>query len=219
MLFAPPDPSLSKTSYLKGLQCEKQLYLYKHHYDLRDPLTALEKAKFQGGHDFEDRYRSEYFPNAFDVEKMGKGKRNAYPTLTRYALEQGYEAVLEATFVFEGVLVMNDVLVRESDTYQLQEIKNSSHLKNTHIQDAALQYFVTQGALKKDLHVKIVLPDGSTAYQIHDVTPQVQALQEDIKINVAKFRKLLGSGQIPDVPIGAHCDTPYKCSFWGYCRK
>jgi hypothetical protein len=40
---------LSKSSFLKGLQCEKQLYLYKHHYELRDPVSDTQRAIFRRG--------------------------------------------------------------------------------------------------------------------------------------------------------------------------
>ena len=33
-----PKYILSKSTFLKGLQCEKALYLYKHHYNLKDKL-------------------------------------------------------------------------------------------------------------------------------------------------------------------------------------
>ena len=29
--------NLSKSTFIRGLQCEKSLYLYKHHYKLKDP--------------------------------------------------------------------------------------------------------------------------------------------------------------------------------------
>lgn len=32
---------LSKSTFIRGLQCEKSLYLYKHHYKLKDPIPAL----------------------------------------------------------------------------------------------------------------------------------------------------------------------------------
>lgn len=31
--------SLSKSSFLKGIQCDKQLYFYKYHYDLMDSIS------------------------------------------------------------------------------------------------------------------------------------------------------------------------------------
>ena len=35
---------LSKSSFIKGLQCDKHLYLYKYHYDEMDEFSEMQKA-------------------------------------------------------------------------------------------------------------------------------------------------------------------------------
>lgn len=208
----------SKTAFIKGLQCDKQLYLYKFHYKLQDPISAETKIKFQGGHDFEDAYRAKHFPFAVDIEKIAKN-RNDYAALTQKALQKQASDIFEATFVFDEVLVMNDVLTRSSGQWELQEIKNSSELKHTHIQDIALQYYVTKGALGKDLITKIVLSDENEAYKIIDVTKEVKELQAEITKNIHHFKEVLDKNSIPEITIGEQCSIPYQCSFWGYCHK
>ena len=208
----------SKTAYIKGVQCDKQLYLYKHHYKLQDPLSPETKAKFRGGHDFEDEYRAANFPFAVDIEKIAKN-RNEYQALTQKVLQKQVADVFEATFVYQEVLVMNDVLTRGSGKWEIQEIKNSLELKPTHIQDIALQYFVTKGALGQELDAKLVLNDGANAYNIIDVTAEVKALQNIIAANIQRFKNILGQDSIPQINIGSQCEAPYKCSFFGYCHK
>ena len=49
---AKPKLGLSKSQYLRGLQCPKSLYLHKYHEDLniaRDELPASEVAKLDRG--------------------------------------------------------------------------------------------------------------------------------------------------------------------------
>lgn len=208
----------SKTAYIKGVQCDKQLYLYKYHYRLQDQLSPETLAKFRGGHDFEDAYRAANFPFAVDVEKIAKN-RNEYQALTQQALQKQVADIFEATFVYQEVLVMNDVLTRSSGKWEIQEIKNSFELKPTHIQDIALQYFVTKGALGKELDAKIVLNDGENAYTIIDVTTEVKALQDSIMANIQRFKNILEQDSIPQINIGSQCESPYKCSFFGYCHK
>lgn len=208
----------SKTAYIKGVQCPKQLYLYKYHYKLQDPLSPETLAKFRGGHDFEDAYRAISFPFAVDIEKIAKN-RNDYANLTQKALQKQVADIFEATFVHQEVLVMNDVLSRSSGKWEIQEIKNSTELKSTHIQDIALQYFVTKGVLRQELDAKLVLNDGENGYKIIDVTAEVKELQADITANIERFKNVLGQSEVPKVNIGQHCEDPYKCSFWGYCHK
>ena len=40
---------LSKSTFIKGVQCEKALYLHKFHPDLSDEITEQQKAIFQTG--------------------------------------------------------------------------------------------------------------------------------------------------------------------------
>ena len=40
---------LSKSSFIKGIQCEKQLYLYKYHYDWMDEVSASQQEIFDRG--------------------------------------------------------------------------------------------------------------------------------------------------------------------------
>ena len=40
---------LSKSTFIKGLQCEKSLYLYKHHYKLKDPISSSLQTTFDQG--------------------------------------------------------------------------------------------------------------------------------------------------------------------------
>ena len=208
----------SKTAYIKGVQCDKQLYLYKHHYKLQDPPSPETKAKFKGGHDFEDAYRAANFPFAVDIEKIAKN-RNEYQALTQQVLQKQIADVFEATFVYQEVLVMNDVLTRSSGKWEIQEIKNSFELKPTHIQDIALQYFVTKGALGQELDAKLVLNDGANAYTIIDDTTEVKALQDSISANIQRFKNVLEQDSIPKTNVGGQCEVPYKCSFFGYCHK
>jgi hypothetical protein len=42
---------LSKSLFLRGLQCPKSLYLYKTQPDLRDPVSQTQEAIFQSGTD------------------------------------------------------------------------------------------------------------------------------------------------------------------------
>ena len=38
---------INKSSFLKGIQCEKQLYLFKQHYDWQDPVSESQQAIFE----------------------------------------------------------------------------------------------------------------------------------------------------------------------------
>ena len=57
---------LSKSTFLKGLQCEKQLYLHKFHYDKKDQLSSAQKVKFEQGN-LVGELAQKLFPNGKDA--------------------------------------------------------------------------------------------------------------------------------------------------------
>ena len=57
---------LSKSTYIKGLQCEKALYMQKKHPYLRDKLSIEQRAKFQRGTDV-GVLAHEVFPGGIDM--------------------------------------------------------------------------------------------------------------------------------------------------------
>lgn len=57
---------LSKSTFIKGEQCHKALYMYKKHPYLRDKLSVEQRAKFKRGIDVGILART-YFPNGINM--------------------------------------------------------------------------------------------------------------------------------------------------------
>ena len=57
---------LSKSTFIRGLQCEKSLYLYKHQYRLKDPTPSSLQAVFDQGTNI-GLLAQELFPNGSDA--------------------------------------------------------------------------------------------------------------------------------------------------------
>ena len=48
---AKPNTYLSKSQFIRGLQCHKSLYLHKYHPELRDQISEQQQKLFQTGID------------------------------------------------------------------------------------------------------------------------------------------------------------------------
>ena len=57
---------LSKSTFIRGLQCEKSLFLYKHHYKLKDPISPSLQSIFDQGTSI-GLLAQELFPNGVDA--------------------------------------------------------------------------------------------------------------------------------------------------------
>ena len=57
---------ISKSTFIRGLQCEKSLYLYKHHYELKDSTPSSLQTVFNQGNNI-GILAQELFPNGADA--------------------------------------------------------------------------------------------------------------------------------------------------------
>ena len=136
---------LSKSTYIKGEQCPKALYMYKKHPYLRDKLSMEKRAKFKRGTDVGILART-YFPGGVNMtpaspSQFGKMFEKTMQNLNDPNINVMYEAI----FIYNDTLIMLGILVRDGDKWRAIEVKSSISLSETYYQDAALQYYVLKG--------------------------------------------------------------------------
>ena len=212
---------LSKSTYVKGVQCMKSLYLNKYGKQFRTPLSKERLASFEQGRLFEKKFKAQ-FRNTVDVdEKLGKNIEQ-YPAYTENKLNQYKEITLfEAGFIHEEVLVLTDVLQKNSDdSYTIYEVKNSTEYRDVHLWDLSVQYFVCKNRLANIREFNLVLKDeNNDNFKIINLTEQLDNNRSLVAENISKFKTVLAQIQEPQIDIGYHCDNPYECEFKEYCRK
>ncbi len=212
---------LSKSSYVKGMQCSKYLYLSKHKPKEKTPHSSSTLKRFSAGRNFESEYRQR-FPDAIDVSKnLGKAIFSEGATYTTDLLKQ-YKSVqiFEACFFQHQVLVMTDVLIKSQDgTYHIYEIKNSSVLKEVFIWDLSLQYYICKSQLKKIDSFNLILIDEENGFKALDLTEKLEENREEVKNNITIFKEILLADAPPYYPVDEHCLHPYRCEFLEYCQK
>jgi hypothetical protein len=147
---------------------------------------------------------------------------------TRELIESGTKIIYEAAFIFNEVLVIADIMVKEGEKWNIYEVKSSTRISDTYFQDAAIQYYVISNILIiKDISIVYINNqyvrngelDLSRLFNIEPVNESVSKLQEFIKTELARFKKVLTEKEIPNIEIGPYCNDPYQCGFHGYCWK
>ena len=219
---------LSKSSFLKGVQCRKALYLGKYHSGLKDSLSDEQLQSFRKGHRV-GKLAWQLFPGGVDMTPEYKFDYHQALKNTSSHLA-GQEAVLyEAAFQYRQVLVLADVVVQTEDGLKVYEVKSSSRIKETHLLDAALQYYVINAAGYdiKDFHVVHVdrdqreqgQTDAERLFRLEPVLTEILERQSFVQSKLDEFKELLSLRRIPDIVMGDHCENPYKCDFTGFCKK
>lgn len=214
---------LSKSQYVKGLQCHKALWLYKHKREVMTPTSPRQEFIFAGGHRI-GKLAQDLFPGGTEIEHDPKNFDGMIEK-TRQLIDQGANVIYEATFKSRNVLIRADILVRNGDAWDLYEVKASTSVKPQHKPDTAIQWYVIQDHLtlgkahivhvNRDYVFNSVL-DITQLLAIEDITDEVLELQPGLDINLESMSDMLSRGE-PDIPIGLQCDDPYECDFKAYC--
>lgn len=223
-----PSHLLSKSSFIRGVQCEKHLYLYKYYYKEMDPVSEMQKAVFTRGTNV-GILSQNLFPGGTDASPKSPSEYNNAVALTKKLLKNKQQVIYEASFNFSDVLSIADIVVQEKSSLKIFEVKSSTSVSETYLQDAALQYWVitNSGYKVKDFSIIYInnqyLRDGeldlNKLFITESVLRSIKPMQKWIEEKVNRFKKVLNKKTIPDIDIGEHCYNPYTCAFYEYCRK
>lgn len=219
---------LSKSTFLKGLQCDKHLYLYKNNKELLDPLSQMQQAIFSRGTDV-GKIAQQLFPNGIDVSPPSPMNFEKSIEQTEKLMRNGEHVIYEASFVYDEVLAAADIVVKNGDGWNIYEVKSSTSVNEVHINDAAVQYWIVNNLGYKINDIFIVYInnqyvrkgelDLNSLFNIESVLEFVIEKQDFVTKEIARQKKVLEKNTVPKVDIGMHCTDPYPCGFIGYCWK
>ena len=138
---------LSKSQYLKGLQCPKALWLYRHRPDLAPPKSEQKQWLFESGHEV-GLLAQTYFDNGQLIDEAYSEIDKAVSS-TNNAVVEGYDAIFEATACSpDGSYSRIDIFKRNNSTnhWDLIEVKQSTEGKDYYLDDMALQRYAFVGS-------------------------------------------------------------------------
>ncbi len=215
---------LSKSLFVKGLQCRKALYLQKYHPELMDQVPESQEAVFQAGTEVGEVAR-DLFPGGVLVPYEGLTVEEQR-AMTGEVMGKGTATLYEAAFSHDDVFVKTDILHKGPQGWELYEVKGGTEVKPPYVPDLAVQYFVLTGAGVPVSRASIVHVNNRYVRQgdleidqlftVVDLTETVRDQQDAIREALTDMRLVL-QGEAPAIDIGPHCSDPYDCNFRGHC--
>jgi hypothetical protein len=219
--------TLSKSLYTRGIQCPKSLWLKKYKPDVLTAPNEAAQAIFETGNVVGD-LACGLFTDGREVP-FSTNFAEMIATTDQW-LKEGLPSIFEATFNFDGILVMVDILHVTSNGVEIYEVKSSTSVKDIYLHDVSIQYYVLTH-LGFDIKSANVIHidknyvrgdelDLDGLFSIVDVTEDVMALQENIPNILEEFETCLSHRvNEPDIEIGKHCKDPYECDAKEYCWR
>lgn len=217
---------LSKSLFIRGLQCPKSLYLHKYHPELMDEIDESKEMLFKSGHEV-GILAQKLYPSGITIPYEGLSKEKQI-NKTKREIENGAKTIYEASFSYNDVFIKADIMHKEAKGWNLYEVKNSTKLKDYYLDDIAIQYYVLQGlgipvskAFLVYINKKYVRDGDIEVHKLftkNDLTEIIRQKQDYIADEIKRLKDML-KGDIPEIDIGGHCDDPYECDFKSHCWR
>lgn len=215
---------LSKTDFMRGMQCPKMLWLDTHKPEQQIVPQSTQK-RLDRGNEFGDKAKAmfgafvdvtEYIPNTRYLNKR-KMVIN-----TRNAMRNGAENICEASFDYNGFFCAVDILHRlEGDVWELYEVKDSPEVKEQFIQDAAYQAWVLDqcGVQLDGVYVVYHYDDEVDPFEPVDVTDEAIEYVKVIDDNAPRLMNIKNAKEEIMISCGDQCTSPYECWYYDYCMS
>lgn len=227
---------VSKTDFVRALQCKKMLWLDAHAPDLRIIPPEVQE-KLDAGNAFGDNAMSIFgdFVETTAFKEDGRMDFAAMLAKTQALIEAETPVVCEAAFSWYGNYCAADILKKEQNGYVLYEVKNAPAVRKEFVVDLAFQSFLIKKCNVPILGAKLILrgergeqqEDGAeyiekegVLYKIADVSKAVRVIERTVSEQIFGFGKLKRKdAEMPLQPVGEHCEKPYRCWYYEHCHQ
>jgi hypothetical protein len=170
---------LSKSQYLRGLQCPKALWLHRPRPDLAPPITEKKQWLFDSGHEV-GQLAQTFFEGGLLIDEPYRATDRAIDATNR-AIADGREVIYEATACSpDGAFSRIDILKKNGPAHRwdLIEVKQSTAVKDYHVDDISLQRYAFNGA-DYDVQRSILMHLNRDYVRMGGIDPHQLFLLED----------------------------------------
>ena len=219
---------LTKSDFIKYIQCPKYLWLGKHRKDLvPEEVDDNLQAIFDSGYEVES-YAYQLFIGGVNAQVEGF---NESITKTKQLMADKTPVIFQPTISGNELFCRADIIKLNKDgkSWDIYEVKSSTEVKAINIYDLAFQKicFESQGykigkiflVYINNKYVRQGDIEPENLLQVEDITKMVKSLEGESKIKIEEALEIIKRKKEPNVRILKQCSDPYDCTFIPYCWK
>ncbi len=220
---------LTKSGFLKYLQCPKALWLYKKRRDLLPEVDENKQVVFDTGYEVEN-YAYNLFPGGVSAFEEGD---NFWEPIekTKRLVNEKKKIIYQPSFLAKNLFCRSDIVEydEDNDRWDIIEVKSSTQPHDIHYKDLSFQKICLESSGVKVGRVFLIhinnqyVKNGDIEPEKllvkRDITAEVERITEDTKLEIKDALNVVSLSEEPDVKILRQCHRPYDCDFIDYCFK
>ena len=213
---------ITKTDFMRGMQCRKMLWLDKHKPQMRVIPPEIQ-AKLDAGNAFGDQAMGMFGPyEEMTVYRPGTRipDKKAMVEKTATHLRLGTPVICEAAFMYYNNYCAVDLLKREEGCYDFYEVKNAPEVREQFIRDAGFQFYIISrtGIRIRNIYIVLHGPEEEHPFLPVDVTEQAKGYSGWVNEHIWSLNRMQKEKDEIMVEPGDQCTEPYECWYYGYCH-
>ena len=216
--------NLSKSSYCKGIQCKKMLWL--------EDNCPFEKSEIDNTSVFDNGTEvgilaKDLFGKHIDIE-FDNNLQNMIDKTIDLIKNNKNIVITEASFNYNNNFCSVDILIKKDKEYEIYEVKSSTTVKDIYLDDISYQYYVLTKLGYNVSKASIVYInsfyerrgdlDLKKLFKISNVTKYVRDNLNNVENNIKEINNYRKRKEVND-DIGIWCIKPYDCPYFNYCTK
>lgn len=211
---------VSKTDFMRGMQCPKMLWLDKNKRDERI-IPPEVQARLDAGNKFGDKAMSMFgeFVEVTTYKPDGRLDYTAMIKKTQDCLLDGTAVICEASFSNYGNYCAVDILKKVGGRYEIYEVKNSDCVEEQFVKDVGFQRFLlTSCGVRISKCFIVYRGQNGEENSISEVTERAKEYSKWVSENIWRLSKIKSQKDEPIVEMGEQCQRPYECWYCAYCK-
>jgi hypothetical protein len=225
---------VSKTDFVRAMQCEKMLWLDSHAPEYKIIPEEIQN-RLDLGNAFGDSAMGVFgaFVETTCYKEDGRLDYAQMLKTTQTLLSSGERVICEAAFSWYGNFCAVDILKKDGEFYSLYEVKNTNTVRSEFLIDLGFQRLILRKSGVKVGVCALVLNGEETdesagqvcvehdgkRYKIVDVTKEVVRYERLAESRIFAYGKIKRKDAVcPNIGVGEQCKKPYLCFYYEYCH-